>query len=106
MTEPIRVAVSGHRGRVGSVLAASLAGEPGITYFGGVGRGDDLGAFLHEKRPRAFIDFSQPNEALHNSLAAIASRASPVVGTTGPSGAYVDRLEPACHEQHVGRLVA
>jgi len=106
MTEPIRVAVSGHRGRVGSVLAASLAGEPGITYVGGVGRGDDLAAFLHEKRPRAFIDFTQPNEALHNSLAAIASGASPVVGTTGLSGADVDKLETACHEKHVGGIVA
>src|SRR5438270_11240018 len=95
MTEPIRVAVSGHRGRVGTVLAASLAGEPGITYVGGVGRGDDLAAFLHEKRPRAFIDFTQPNEALHNSLAAIASGASPVDGTTGRTGAVVDQLESA-----------
>ena len=106
MTEPIRVAVSGHRGRVGSVLAASLAGEPGITYVGGVGRGDDLAAFLHEKRPRAFIDFTRPSEALHNSLAAIASGASPVVGTTGLSGADVDKLETACHEKHVGGIVA
>ena len=48
MTEPIRVAVSGYRGRVGSVLVPALQGEPGIEYVGGIGHGDDLAAFLHQ----------------------------------------------------------
>ncbi|TMC54679.1 MAG: 4-hydroxy-tetrahydrodipicolinate reductase [Chloroflexi bacterium] len=106
MAEPIRVAIAGHRGKVGSVLAASLTGEPGIEYVGGVGHGDDLAAFLHEKRPRAFIDFTRPSEALHNALAAIASGASPVVGTTGLSSADIDKVETACHEKNVGGIVA
>lgn len=106
MAEPIRVAVSGHRGKVGSVLATALEHETGIEYVGGIGHGDDLASFLHEKRPRALVDFTRPSEALHNALAAVAAGASPVIGTTGLSSADVDKIETACHEKHVGGIVA
>jgi len=106
MTEPIRVAVSGYRGKVGSVLAAAFEVEAGVDYVGGVSRGDDLAAFLHQKRPRALVDFTRPSEALHNALAAIAAGASPVVGTTGLSVADVDKIETACRDKELGGIVA
>ena len=106
MTEPIRVAVAGYRGKVGSVLASAFENEPGIEYVGGVTRGDDLAAFLHEKRPRAFVDFTRPSEAVHNALAAIAVGASPVVGTTGLSPSDVDKIATACLGKNLGGIVA
>jgi 4-hydroxy-tetrahydrodipicolinate reductase len=106
MAEPIRVAVAGYRGKVGSVLAAALQSEPGIEYVGGVELGDDLAAFLHEKRPRALVDFTRPSEALHNALAAVASGASPVIGTTGLTSEAVDKLETACRSKGVGGIIA
>ena len=102
----MKVAVAGYRGKVGSVLAAALQIEPDIEYVGGVTRGDDLAAFLHETRPRALVDFTGPGAALHNALAAVAAGASPVVGTSGLSAADVDKLETACHEKNVGGIVA
>jgi len=106
MSGPIKVAVAGHRGKVGSILAAALAAEPDIDYVGGISRGDDLAAFLHEKRPRAFVDFTRPPEALHNVLAAVAIGASPVVGTSGLSATDVDKLETACKAKGLGGIVA
>jgi len=106
MNEPIRVAVAGHHGRVGSILAAALASEHGIEYVGGLARGDDIAAFLHQKRPRALVDFSRPSEAVHIALAAIASGASPVVGTTGLPADGIDKIETACKEKGVGGIVA
>src|SRR5438094_5704953 len=106
MAEPIKVAVAGHRGKVGSVLAAAFQIETGIDYVGGITHGDDLAAFLHEKRPRALVDFTRPAEAMHNALAAVAAGASPVVGTTGLSGSDVDKLETACKAKGVGGIVA
>ncbi len=106
MTEPIRVGVAGHRGKVGSVLAAALQTMADIEYVGGVSRGDDLAAFLHEKRPRAFVDFTRPPEALHNALAAVAAGASPVVGTTGIPADGIDKLETACKDKGLGGIVA
>ena len=106
MAEPIRVAVAGYRGKVGSVLASAFQIEPGIEYVGGVELGDDLAKFLRETRPRAFVDFTQPSEALHNALAAVAAGASPVVGTTGLSADAVDKLESACKGKGLGGIVA
>src|SRR2546422_11252986 len=106
MAEPIKVAVAGHRGKVGSVLAAAFQIEPGIDYVGGITHGDDLAAFLHEKRPQAFVDFTRPAEAMHNALAAVAAGAAPVIGATGQSSAAVDKLETACKANHVGGIGA
>jgi 4-hydroxy-tetrahydrodipicolinate reductase len=106
MAEPIRVAVAGYRGKVGSVLASAFEAEPDIDYVGGVGKGDDLAVFLHEKRPQAFVDFTRPSDALHNALAAVAAGASPIVGTTGLSTADVDKIATACLEQRLGGIVA
>lgn len=106
MTEPIRVAVSGHRGKVGSVLAAAFPNEAGLEYVGGVGSGDDLAAFLREKRPQAVVDFTRPSEGLRNALIAVDAGAAPIVGTTGIAAAGVDELEAACRARGVGGIVA
>ena len=106
MTEPIKVAVAGHRGKVGSVLVPGLQSEPDIEYVGGIGRGDDIAAFLRQKRPRAFVDFTRPADALHNALAAIAAGASPVIGTTGLAAENIDKIETACTAKGVGGIVA
>jgi len=103
---PIKVAVAGHRGKVGSIIAVAMAAEPDIEYVGGFSRGDDLGAFLHDKRPRALVDFTRPSDVMHNVLAAVAAGASPVVGTTGLSAADVDKLETACKAKGLGGIVA
>jgi 4-hydroxy-tetrahydrodipicolinate reductase len=104
--DAIRVAVAGHRGKVGSILTAAFEAEPGIEYVGGVGRGDDLAAFLRAKRPRALVDFTRPSEALRNALTAVAAGASPVVGTTGMSADGIDELEAACLKKGLGGIVA
>jgi 4-hydroxy-tetrahydrodipicolinate reductase len=106
MADTIRVCITGHRGKVGAILAAAFQGDPDIDYVGGVTRGDDLASFLHEKRPQALVDFTRPSEAMHNALAAVAAGASPVVGTTGLSTAEVDKLETACAQKKIGGIVA
>lgn len=102
----MKVAVAGYRGKVGSVLAAAFQNEPDVEFVGGVARGDDLAAFLHDKRPQALVDFTRPSEALHNALAAAAAGAAPVIGTTGLSSADVDKIETACKAKHLGGIVA
>ena len=106
VNEPIKVAVAGHRGKVGSILVTAFESEPGIQFVGGVTHGDDLAAFLHDKRPQALVDFTKPSEAMHNALAAVAAGASPVVGTSGLSSADLDKLETACKAKKMGGIVA
>lgn len=104
--EPIRVAVSGYRGKVGSILVQAFEAEPGIEYVGGIGSGDDLAAFLKKTRPHALVDFTRPSTALHNSLVAVAAGAAPVVGTSGIPADGVDKLEVACKAKGLGGIVA
>ena len=106
MAGAIRVCIAGYRGKVGSVLVPALESEPGFEYVGGVGKGDDLAAFLRDKRPRAFVDFTRPGEAVHNALAAIAAGASPVVGTTGIAASDIDKIATACRDKNLGGIVA
>ena len=106
MAEPIRVAVAGHRGKVGSVLASALGVEAGIEYVGGVGAGDDLARFLRDKKPQALVDFTRPSDGLRNALLAVDAGAAPVVGTTGIAAPGIDELEAACRAKGVGGIVA
>src|SRR5260370_30126741 len=97
MAEPIKVAVAGYRGKVGSVLAGAFQSEQGIEYVGGVELGDDLAAFLRDKRPRALVDFTKPSEALHTALAAVSAVAPPPLRTTRPDvrlvGTHADHIK-------------
>lgn len=102
----ISVAVAGHRGKVGSILAAALEADPGFEFVGGIAKGDDLAEFLKSRRPQALVDFTRPADALHNALAAVAAGAAPVVGTTGIPPEGIDRLEIACKQKQVGGIVA
>ena len=102
----IRVALAGHRGRVGAEVALALQSAPDIEYVGGAGRGDDLRALLREARAEALVDFTRPDAALDNALVAVEAGAAPIVGTSGLSAAAVDSLQDACQQAGVGGIVA
>jgi 4-hydroxy-tetrahydrodipicolinate reductase len=102
----IRVVLAGHRGRTGAEVARALQAAPDIDYLGGVGRGDDLVAFLDAARPQALVDFTHPSVALDNALAGVARGAAPVVGTTGLPAEAIQRLEAACQAAGLGGIVA
>jgi 4-hydroxy-tetrahydrodipicolinate reductase len=87
-------------------VARALQAAEDIEYAGGVGRGDDLAAFLALTRPQVFVDFTTASAATDNVLAAVGKGAAPVVGTTGLPPEAVDRLEFACEEAGLGGVVA
>jgi len=101
-----RVALAGYQGRVGQALVPVLEEAPDIDYVGGVGRGDDLGSFLRRHRPEMLVDFTRPEAALHNALAAVAAGAVPIVGTSGLRKDEVARLRTACAAAGLGGIVA
>jgi 4-hydroxy-tetrahydrodipicolinate reductase len=102
----IRVALAGHRGRVGSELAPALGAAEDVEYLGGVEKGADLHAFLREKRPTVLVDFTQPEAGWSNAMAAAEAGVAPVVGTTGLTPEQVDEIEAACHRRSIGGVVA
>jgi 4-hydroxy-tetrahydrodipicolinate reductase len=79
----IRVAVAGAAGRRGEMVCRAVEGAPDMELSG---RADPaLGTPLAEVLPGAevLVDFTQPDTALENALAALAAGVHVVVGTTG-----------------------
>ena len=67
----IRVAVAGAAGRMGETVCAAVNGAPDMEL---IGRADPvLGTTLQEVLPDAdvLVDFTQPDTALENALAAL-----------------------------------
>jgi 4-hydroxy-tetrahydrodipicolinate reductase len=106
MCRMIRVAMAGHRGRMGTAVAPALEAAPDIEYVGGVGRGEDLAAFLRATTPQALVDFTEPGAAVQNAFAAVAAGAAPVVGTTGLGADDVRQLQETCAGAGLGGIVA
>ena len=82
-SEPIRVAVAGAAGRMGSAVCDAVSGAPDMTL---AGRADPaLGTSLADVLPGAdvVVDFTQPDTALDNALQCVRAGVHVVIGTTG-----------------------
>ncbi|MCS7048558.1 MAG: 4-hydroxy-tetrahydrodipicolinate reductase [Verrucomicrobiae bacterium] len=94
--KPVRVVISGSRGRMGQTLAKCLPTEPGMELVGGVDLGDDLASVL----PAAdvLIEFALPEATLPNARLCAQHRKAMVIGTTGHTAAQRDQIRAAIAE--------
>jgi 4-hydroxy-tetrahydrodipicolinate reductase len=95
----MKVALFGHRGRVGSVLVPAL--EAAGHEVRGVGRGEEaeLGGL------DAAIDFTQPDAAGGNARAALEQGVPVVVGTSGVRAEELEALEAVALERSLQLLL-
>ncbi len=83
MAAPIRVAVAGAAGRMGSTVCEAVEAAEGMVLSG---RADPaLGTTLADVLPDAdvVVDFTRPDTALQNALACVRAGVHVVIGTTG-----------------------
>lgn len=95
MADPIKVAVAGASGRMGSTVCQAVESADGMEL---VGRADpELGTSVQEAVDGAdvLVDFSVPASALENARAAAAAGVDVVIGTTGFDLSELDRIEGA-----------
>jgi len=93
--DPIRVAVAGAAGRMGTAVCEAVEGADGMTL---VGRADpSLGTAVADVLTDAdvLVDFTQPESALPNARDAVAAGVHVVIGTTGFDLAELDALSGA-----------
>jgi 4-hydroxy-tetrahydrodipicolinate reductase len=95
----VKVALFGHRGKVGSVLAPALAGAGHEVR--GVGRGEEAELSGAE----AAIDFTQPEAAAGNVRAALEHSVPAVVGTSGVPAEELEALEALALDRSLQLLV-
>jgi 4-hydroxy-tetrahydrodipicolinate reductase len=95
----VKVALFGHRGKVGSVLAPAL--EAAGYEVRGIGPGEEADVAGLD----AALDFTQPGAASANARAALEQGVPVVVGTSGLSGAELEELDALARERSLQLLV-
>jgi len=93
--DPIRVAVAGAAGRMGTAVCEAVEGADGMTL---VGRADptlDSAVADVLAGSDVLVDFTQPESALPNAREAVAAGVHVVVGTTGFDLAELSELSGA-----------
>ena len=106
MTQPITVAVSGAKGRMGREVVAAVQAENDLKLVSEVDAGDNLAEALAQNRPLALVDFSVPEAVLGNLETALAHGVVPIVGTTGLSPADIAHVRDLCRKHSLGALIA
>ena len=95
MADPIKVAVAGASGRMGSTVCQAVESADGMQL---VGRADPaLGTTVQEALAGAdvLVDFTVPASALENTRTAAAAGVDVVLGTTGFDLSKLDSIEGA-----------
>jgi 4-hydroxy-tetrahydrodipicolinate reductase len=95
----VKVALFGHRGKVGSVLAPAL--EAAGYEVRGIGPGEEADVAGLD----AALDFTQPGAASANARAALEQGVPVVVGTSGLSGAELEELDALARKRSLQLLV-
>jgi 4-hydroxy-tetrahydrodipicolinate reductase len=95
----MRVALFGHRGKVGSVLAPAL--EAAGHEVRGIERGKEGGLAGAD----VAVDFTEPSAAGPNARAALEQRVPVIVGTSGLPGEELEALEALALERELPLLV-
>ena len=103
-TTPIRVAVIGARGRMGSAVCAAVDAAPDLEAGPRLDVGDDLDAVAGSD---VAVVFSVPDVAVDHVLTCVRHGVHAVVGTTGWTADRLDRVRAALADAPgVGVLVA
>jgi len=124
MAEPLRVILAGATGWAGSALARGIAAAADMRLVGAVGRshaGRRLGDLLGEPRldcpvhasaadalaapADVFVEYTKPDSAKANILAALAAGCHVVVGTSGLTDADYAQIDAAAR-QHQRAVLA
>jgi len=123
MADPLRVILAGATGWAGSALARGIARSDDLELVGAIARqsaGRNLGELLNEPRldcpvhagaaaalatpADVFVEYTKPDSAKGNILAALAAGCHVVVGTSGLADADYAEIDFAARERQRGVL--
>jgi 4-hydroxy-tetrahydrodipicolinate reductase len=91
VSEPIRVAVLGAKGRMGSETCAAVRGAADLELVAELGAGDALST-LTDVGAQVVVDFTQPTVVMDNVRFCIEQGIAAVVGTSGFDAERLDTL--------------
>lgn len=106
-TTPVhRVAVLGHRGKMGTAAVKAITDAPDMELVCALGRGDDLQKLVDSGADIA-VDLTVPDQAPHNAKFCVEHGIHAVIGTTGWDETRLTQLrEQLAAQPDVGVLIA
>jgi len=102
---PLRVAVVGAGGRMGSFACRLLADRPDFELVARIVRGDDLAARLAATRPTVGLDLTVAGQGARHGHALLLAGVRPVIGTSGVTPDELRALDADARERGSGGLV-
>jgi 4-hydroxy-tetrahydrodipicolinate reductase len=103
---PIRVGVTGARGRMGRAVTESVEAAEDLELVAALDVGDDLGALV-QSGAQVVVDFTHPDAVMGNVEYAVTHGIHAVVGTTGMSEARLTDIRSwVAANPQVGVIVA
>lgn len=106
MSGPIRVALAGARGRMGTTVAPGLLRAKDVSLVAEIEAGEDLVALCRAARAEVVVDFTTPESAVGNARKILEAECHGVIGTTGFTSADLDDLDRRARAAGKGLLVA
>lgn len=103
--EPLRVAVIGAAGRLGSHACGLVEAKADLELVARIGSGDDLGAVLRAVSPHVGIDFTVAGFGEEHGMAILEAGVRPVIGTSGVGLTANRRLDEVARRCGLGGLV-
>lgn len=106
MNTPLKVAILGARGRMGSAAVAAVNAAPDMEVVAALGRGDELQQVL-DAGATHIVDLTVPDSTVENVSFAVEHGLHAVVGTTGWDQDRLDALRAQLAQRpEVGVLIA
>lgn len=126
MTNNIRVAIAGAKGRMGQAAVKMVLDEERFTFVRGIDRtmdGDDVGEViglgtigvtfssriedvLAGDKPDVLVDLTTPEVTKRNVMLALQYGVRPVVGTTGWTDDELTEVDKLAQERKIGAVIA
>jgi 4-hydroxy-tetrahydrodipicolinate reductase len=103
--EPLRVAVVGARGRMGSYALRLLGETPGFEVAAAIEQGEDLEGVLRSSGARLGLDLTVAGLGAQHGLTLLEHGVRPVIGTSGVSLDENRELDAAARARGLGGLV-
>jgi 4-hydroxy-tetrahydrodipicolinate reductase len=101
----IRTAVAGVLGRMGTLAKAAINSADGITFAGGLVRGEDLDALIDREHPDVLVDLTTHPDTVALSMRALERGVSPVIGASGWTAAEREALAKLAGQRGIGALL-
>ena len=104
--DPLPVAISGVRGRMGRMVREAVLASPDLALVAETDQGDDLAAALRSSGATVLVDFTTPEVGADHLDLALELGVHPVVGTTGIPRARLDDAVARARATGTGGVVA